>query len=280
MQNKSVNSNDLSAFGLVESGSPAFVRPMWQNLMNCRARLRGLIKSFSHIKACIFFSLLSPAGSCRSKGWRGTSRSSWSSGKFPAVWEPKRIWQKRENFLSSSIFDLCYWLLCSLLQCISCFTEGCGCQAPAGGTGRGSFRIASIYRSSLQGRLWRFPLTILARWQEVWTRNLGCFIHEYILLLQIKIGESVAKDGKEKDLIQHHGKFIKLTKFKCGCPWLPLKCRILTSKSKFSRDCVITLKCTIFTLTGDIFAWITERFPLFAALGSRWHLAALLLECH
>lgn len=97
----------------------------------------------------VSFSLLFSPGSRRSKGWRGTSRSSWSSGKFSAVWEPKRSRQREENalflfalnFLPSSIFDLCYWLLCSLLQCIACFTEGCAWKPPVGGWGEGALKL-------------------------------------------------------------------------------------------------------------------------------------------
>lgn len=111
MQNKSVNSNDLSAFGLVESGSPAFVRPMWQNLLNCRARLWGWIKRFSQINRCIFIFSFFPLGSCRSQGWRGTSRSSWSSGKFSAVWESTYLAKKKKKMLLSSLHWTCLFVV-------------------------------------------------------------------------------------------------------------------------------------------------------------------------
>lgn len=154
-QNKSVNSNDLSAFQLVESGSPALVRPMWQNWSNSRARLRGLIKSFHKLSSVpfflSFFPLQGPAGL---KGGEGPQGPPGPVVSF-LLSESQNVKKRKCSFplcielvfLSSPVFDLCHRLLRSLQQCISCFTEGCVCQAPAGRGCRGSVKIASIYRS-------------------------------------------------------------------------------------------------------------------------------------
>lgn len=73
-------------------------------------------------------SLLFPPGSCWSKGWRGTSRSSWSSGKFSVVREIKRVGKERKMLLSSVhwtclfvVFNIWFVLLTAVSPTTMCF---------------------------------------------------------------------------------------------------------------------------------------------------------------
>lgn len=90
----------------------------------------------------VFFSFFS-SGPSRSEGRRGAPRSTWSCCKYTVSLLHStfgKFTSKKDSLFTRCIgfslwhfiFDLCYWLVWSLVQCISYLSGACICQAPEG----------------------------------------------------------------------------------------------------------------------------------------------------